>query len=355
MAHSTSIYRACLLASLLWATGSTAQTITFADFAATVQPGTVVMASESARIELDIGTPGSGNQWVFSYLPALSTQTSILAPAATPFAAEFSGATHVTYGEVADTDFQGEAWVYQALRDTRLSQLGSASNVPGLEGKLVYSPALVVLEFPLELGRAVSSSALATTTTTLGTTTITLADSVHAESVVDATGQLILPDGISRPAVRVRSTRVFRSLSGTTVMEDISFLTSDGYGVSLEEPDSTGVTEGRVTGDVRWAHSGGGTNVHQAHEAASEGIPWGVYPNPVRTNTTLWLDMPSAESARIELTDILGRRLATVFDGVLAPGPHEWSIDASGYPPGVYIWTVRAGAWSASRLMHRSR
>ena len=67
-------------------------------------------------------------------------------------------------------------------------------------------------------------------------------------------------------------------------------------------------------------------------------------PNPFRTRTTLALDVAAAGPVRAEAFDVLGRRVAVLYDGPAAPGqPVSVPVDAAAWPAGVY--TVRvAGA-----------
>ncbi|MEL7362961.1 MAG: T9SS type A sorting domain-containing protein, partial [Bacteroidota bacterium] len=62
-----------------------------------------------------------------------------------------------------------------------------------------------------------------------------------------------------------------------------------------------------------------------------------VYPNPVSTTATVGFTLPTAEDARVEVFDLLGRRVATLTDGFRAAGEHTVTLDASALPGGVYV------------------
>ncbi len=66
------------------------------------------------------------------------------------------------------------------------------------------------------------------------------------------------------------------------------------------------------------------------------------FPNPAAGAVTVGLVTPESGDARVEVTDLLGRRVATLVDGPLAAGRHIVSFDTSGLPSGVYL--VRMGA-----------
>jgi hypothetical protein len=72
-------------------------------------------------------------------------------------------------------------------------------------------------------------------------------------------------------------------------------------------------------------------------------------PNPFRGQLRVELNNPSArpEHGRVVLLDIRGRKVATVFDGVLAAGPNrfEWSANRMDgrLPTGVYLLRAIVG------------
>jgi hypothetical protein len=79
-------------------------------------------------------------------------------------------------------------------------------------------------------------------------------------------------------------------------------------------------------------------------------------PNPFSNATTLRFDLPRAERVRLEVFDLQGRRVATLANGDWPAGSHaiEWTRRSStGVPvqPGVYVYTIEAGAFRAQRKM----
>lgn len=61
------------------------------------------------------------------------------------------------------------------------------------------------------------------------------------------------------------------------------------------------------------------------------------YPNPFNPTTTLAYDLPQATALRLEVFDILGRRVAVLLDEVQAAGHHQVQWDASRMASGVYF------------------
>jgi galactose oxidase-like protein len=79
-------------------------------------------------------------------------------------------------------------------------------------------------------------------------------------------------------------------------------------------------------------------------------------PNPSGITTVIRYDLPAASPVRLEVFDLLGRKVATLADGVYPAGFHslEWNLrDARGAPvrPGVYVYRMAAGEFHARRKM----
>lgn len=66
-----------------------------------------------------------------------------------------------------------------------------------------------------------------------------------------------------------------------------------------------------------------------------------VYPNPFNAQSTLSLSLPVSGHARVEIHDILGRRLAVLQDGTLTAGTHHLPIDGSHWASGTYFLSYR--------------
>ena len=55
------------------------------------------------------------------------------------------------------------------------------------------------------------------------------------------------------------------------------------------------------------------------------------------------LTLASPEDVRIELADVTGRHATTVTAGRLTDGPHDFRIEASALPAGIYFCSITAG------------
>lgn len=65
------------------------------------------------------------------------------------------------------------------------------------------------------------------------------------------------------------------------------------------------------------------------------------YPNPFNFITALSFDLPVTSAVRLEVFDILGRRMAIVVNEVLHAGTHTYLFDASTASSGMYIARMR--------------
>lgn len=75
------------------------------------------------------------------------------------------------------------------------------------------------------------------------------------------------------------------------------------------------------------------------------------YPNPFNPTTTIRFAIPQSEDVRLEVYDVLGRKVATLVSERLAAGSYMTQFNASALSSGVYFYRLRAGAFSESRKM----
>jgi hypothetical protein len=79
-------------------------------------------------------------------------------------------------------------------------------------------------------------------------------------------------------------------------------------------------------------------------------------PNPARTAATIVFSLPEASTATLEVYDLSGRRVATLYSGAAAAGEREvvWNLagnDGSAVPPGVYVYRLQAPGHAAARRL----
>jgi hypothetical protein len=72
------------------------------------------------------------------------------------------------------------------------------------------------------------------------------------------------------------------------------------------------------------------------------------YPNPLRTSdsspsTTIRFGLPSASHVAVEVFNMLGQKVATLFDGRKEAGVHVLQFEAANLSAGVYLYRIQAG------------
>jgi len=75
------------------------------------------------------------------------------------------------------------------------------------------------------------------------------------------------------------------------------------------------------------------------------------YPNPFNPVTTIEFESPAAGEVRLKVYDLLGKEVATVFEGRLEAGFHTFSFDGSRLSSGVYFYRVEAGGYTELKKM----
>ncbi len=75
------------------------------------------------------------------------------------------------------------------------------------------------------------------------------------------------------------------------------------------------------------------------------------YPNPFNPETNIDYALPVEGMVRLEVYNMLGQLVTTLFDEYQSAGAHSASWNASGMPTGVYFYRINAGQFSAVRKM----
>ncbi|MEX2656577.1 MAG: T9SS type A sorting domain-containing protein [Balneolales bacterium] len=73
------------------------------------------------------------------------------------------------------------------------------------------------------------------------------------------------------------------------------------------------------------------------------------YPNPFNPATVIRYELPRTSEVRLEVFDLLGRRVATLVDGPVQAGRHEAHFNASRLSSGVYLYRLQAGSTASSQ------
>lgn len=66
------------------------------------------------------------------------------------------------------------------------------------------------------------------------------------------------------------------------------------------------------------------------------------YPNPFNPTTTIRYELPVPSEVKLEVFDVLGRKVATLVNARLSAGQYDAVLNASGLSSGVYFYRLQA-------------
>lgn len=75
------------------------------------------------------------------------------------------------------------------------------------------------------------------------------------------------------------------------------------------------------------------------------------FPNPFSVTTAISYEVGATSHVTLEVFDVLGRKVATLVDGMQAAGTQTATLDAAALPSGVYLYRLTAGTAQQSRTM----
>lgn len=75
------------------------------------------------------------------------------------------------------------------------------------------------------------------------------------------------------------------------------------------------------------------------------------YPNPFNPATTIEFDVKRADHVVLAVYNLVGQKIATLVNERLEPGSYRATFDAGTLPSGVYLYTLKAGEFKATRKM----
>ena len=152
---------------------------------------------------------------------------------------------------------------------------------------------------------------------------------------------------------------VFKSTDNGSSFSNFNFTSSGNQIIRFHNSILAAVT-GTTTGGV-WIYTDSLLNV----KPISNYIPgcfalYRNYPNPFNPATKIRFDIPSSPSkigsglgsdVKLIIYDVLGREVTTLVNEKLNPGTYEVSWDATGYPSGIYFYSLKAGVFSRTKKM----
>jgi endo-1,4-beta-xylanase len=79
------------------------------------------------------------------------------------------------------------------------------------------------------------------------------------------------------------------------------------------------------------------------------------YPNPFNPSTRIGYSVPHTSRVVLGVYDLLGRKVATLFDGIRSPGTYVEIFNASGLAGGVYLYRIHAEGFAEARKLVLAR
>ncbi|MEA2078099.1 MAG: T9SS type A sorting domain-containing protein [Candidatus Marinimicrobia bacterium] len=85
-------------------------------------------------------------------------------------------------------------------------------------------------------------------------------------------------------------------------------------------------------------------------------VPYGFvleqnYPNPFNPTTSISFRIPESFDVAVDVYDLAGTKVATVYSGRMDAGTHNMTFDASNLASGTYVYQLTAGEFTVSRKM----
>lgn len=337
-------------------------TITQTDLEAQIAVGeTVTSYVDSLTASVDVGGTGQGT-WDFSGLEyQYELDATSIDPASAP--TSFSGATHVTYSNPTFAGTTSETWVYLTIGSGAYSNIGTYTTamVSGFDmtTTITIDPPETLYQLPIDYNTTWSQSGTRSINAEITGLSSQQYDVTYTNTVtVDAYGTITMPNGTSEEVLRIKTESEVTSNAGgvstTSSYVDYTFLAKSGTFLTVSVADGSGASGGTVQAeDVTWAYgSGGGTSdVKRIDKLANDFSLAQNYPNPFNPTTNIEYSIPQQEHVSLKVYDILGKEVASLVNDELSAGVYNVSFDGSNLSSGIYLYTLTAGNFVATKKL----
>lgn len=118
-----------------------------------------------------------------------------------------------------------------------------------------------------------------------------------------------------------------QALSGTNVELTV---------IAIDKNNNESVSTQKVNVDITTSSESFGMDVPTTFALRQN------YPNPFNPSTTIKFDVPEQAHVKINVFDVMGRRVATLVDQNMSAGYHSIAFDASRLASGTYIYTFES-------------
>ncbi|MEG8948168.1 T9SS type A sorting domain-containing protein [Rosettibacter firmus] len=75
------------------------------------------------------------------------------------------------------------------------------------------------------------------------------------------------------------------------------------------------------------------------------------FSNPFNSNTIIEFELAVISNVKLELYDVLGRKLRTIISNELQAGRHQFRFDAADLPSGIYFYVLSTNKFIESKKM----
>jgi hypothetical protein len=327
-------------------------TITSADASAMFSLGkTSWNYEDTTTTSLNIGGAGSSS-WDFRSLHAdFAASLTSVAPASTPYTADFPAATHAFQTAESMEGIVMTVYQYFTLSTNSLLNPGTMGGGTSQFGTVVYSlknnPAAMDYAFPSTYGSTWNTSYAETYQITVGgypivgPTVTNYSDSYS----VDAYGPMTIPGGATYQALRIRLEERSPELKVSYI-----FIANEGAIITVSALDTT-YSSGEVQiASVTWI-SPTAVGVAAEKTTPTEYALSQNFPNPFNPATVIRYQVPVTSSVRLSVYDLIGREVAVLINETKAPGEYTAKFDAKGLSSGVYLYRLEAGNFAQTRRM----
>ena len=113
---------------------------------------------------------------------------------------------------------------------------------------------------------------------------------------------------------------------------------------------ATAGTDGKIIGDTRWSFKGV-TGVEGSMQVPGKFALQQNYPNPFNPSTRITFSVARVANVKLEVYDLLGRKVATLVNETKLPGDYTVDFDGSGLVSGVYFYRLSSPDLVSSKKM----
>jgi hypothetical protein len=283
------------------------------------------------------GPAGAGQSWNFGSLSiGVAANQSCLNPSGTPYGSSFPAAT-------VATNSGSTSYGYFKINTSEYSLLGTGS--PSYI--MIYSDPQKILTYPFSYGSVLNDNIVASYT--VGGTAVTRTGASHSNA--DAWGTLTLPSGNYPNVVRLKLTQALKDSSSLFVATYAitSYLWYDGTHktplLNVYFMAQTVLGNTTYTKAVYVADYAAGIPVNNTEDADIS-----LYPNPASKQVTVSYNSSEGKQSQISLLDIQGRCVLKTYNMPVA-GQHDFILDISALPQGVYFMRIASGIETATRKL----